>query len=395
MQPDALAEVDPPGNPVQPETLYTWIRDGDRVTIVDLRNMSEFGEWHISGRSVTVENIPAYDFIDDENQTVLDRVPDGSPLVVVCAEGKSSSLIAGWLVEQGYDARNLADGMEGWARVYAANEVTAYQGPGVLIQYLRPSSGCLGYLLYHEGEAAVFDPLDAFTSRYLDDAETLGVDLSYAFDTHIHADHLSGVRTLGEEPGIEPMVPDPALDRGVTYASSVTPVRDGDTFDIGSATVEAIHTPGHTTGMTSYLVSEDVLLTGDGLFTESVARPDLEEGDEGAPEAARMLHETLEERILPLPDDTLIAGGHTSGSAEPRPDGTYTARLGELREGMAILGMERSEFVDRILEDMPPKPENYQEIIAANLGQTTFDQEEAFELELGPNNCATSREALD
>mgnify|MGYP006289135405 CR=1 FL=1 len=393
MHPDELEEVEPPGDPVDPSTLYEWVSSEMAVTIVDIRNRSEFEEWHISGPSVTVANIPAYDFIDDENDAVLQRLPDGDPLVIVCAEGKSSALIAGWLTDHGFDARNLEAGMEGWARVYVSSEVTGYDGPGTLHQYYRPSSGCLGYMLQDGSEAVVFDPLQAFTDRYLADAEERGVELVYAVDTHIHADHVSGVRALVDA-GVEGLLPASAIERGVTYESAITGLEDGDTVSVGSATVEAVHTPGHTTGMTSYLVGDSVLLTGDGLFTESVARPDLEEGNEGAPEAAIQLYRSIQDRIRELPGDTIIGGGHTSEGAEPGPDGTYTARLDSLVGDLSVLELPEAEFVDRILSDMPPRPANFERIIAINLGQAEADPEEAFELELGPNNCATSREAL-
>jgi glyoxylase-like metal-dependent hydrolase (beta-lactamase superfamily II) len=146
--------------------------------------------------------------------------------------------------------------------------------------------------------------------------------------------------------------------------------------------------------MTSYLVDDAVLFTGDGLFVESVARPDLEEGDDGAPEAARQLYESLQERVLALPDDVLVGGAHFSDAAEPAEDGSYTATIGELTEQMDALGLEREEFVDLVLSDMPPRPANYTEIIETNLGQQEADDQEAFELELGPNNCAASRDAL-
>ena len=394
MQPAAFEEVDPPGDPLQPEILYARLSAGDSLTIVDIRNKQEFGEWHISGPNVSVVNIPAYDFIDDENDQVLERVPEADELIIVCAEGKSSALIAGWLVENGYNARNLADGMEGWARVYVSSEITAYSGPGTLYQYLRPSSGCLSYMVVSGDEAAVIDPLSAFADRYLEDAEEMSATLEYALDTHIHADHISGVRRLGER-GVNAMVPMKALERGATYRDEVTGIEDGESVEVGSVTVEAVHAPGHTTGMTAYLVDDQVLLTGDGLFTDSVARPDLEEGDEGAPAAARQLHRSIHERILSLSPDTIIAGGHTSESAAPGEDGTFTARLGDLQERMTLLGMEESDFVERVLSDMPPRPANYQRIIATNLGRETPDEETAFELELGPNNCATSAEALE
>ncbi|MUV60057.1 MBL fold metallo-hydrolase, partial [Halobacterium sp. CBA1126] len=274
-----------------------------------------------------------------------------------------------------------------------AVEIDRYDGAGTLLQYQRPSSGCLGYLLYHDGEAAIIDPLRAFTDRYLEDADDLGVDLQYALDTHIHADHISGVRDLDDE-GVEGVIPQAAVDRGVTYADELTAAADGDTFEVGDATIEAVYTPGHTTGMTSYLVDDSLLATGDGLFVESVARPDLEEGDDGAPDAARMLYESLQERILTLPDDTLIGGAHFSDAAEPADDGTYTAPIGELVDEMDALTMDEQEFVDLILSDMPPRPANYEEIIATNLGQNAVDDEEAFTLELGPNNCAASQDSL-
>ncbi|ELZ29535.1 Zn-dependent hydrolase, partial [Halogeometricum pallidum JCM 14848] len=78
----------------------------------------------------------------------------------------------------------------------------------------------------------------------------------------------------------------------------------------------------------------------------------------------------------------------------PREDGTYAARLGDLTERMDALSMEREGFIEFILSDMPPRPSNYEEIIATNLGRQDTDDEEAFELELGPNNCAASSDAM-
>ncbi|MFC4249011.1 MBL fold metallo-hydrolase, partial [Natribaculum luteum] len=286
------------------------------------------------------------------------------------------------------------DGMNGWAAIYEAVEVADYDGPGTLVQYQRPSSGCLAYMVYDDDEAAVIDPLRAFTDRYLEDADELGVDLTYAIDTHMHADHLSGVRALVEE-GVEGVIPQKSADRGATYTDIVTLAEDGDEFQVGDVTIEALYTPGHTTDMTSYLIGDSLLATGDGLFTESVARPDLEEGDDGAPDAARMLYESLQERVLPLPDDTLIGGAHFSDAAEPADDGTYTAPIGQLEDEMEALSMDEEEFVELILSDMPPRPANYETIIPTNLGQNVVDDDdEAFSLELGPNNCAASQEAL-
>jgi glyoxylase-like metal-dependent hydrolase (beta-lactamase superfamily II) len=379
---------------VDPDSLKDRIDAGDEVTILDARMTSDYEEWRIDGENVTSINVPYFEFLDDEiDDDVLDRIPDDREVTVLCAKGGASEYVAGTLAERGYDVDHLEDGMNGWARIYDAVEIERYDGAGTLLQYQRPSSGCLGYLLYHDGEAAIIDPLRAFTDRYLDDADDLGVDLTYALDTHVHADHISGVRDL-DALGVEGVIPEAAVDRGVTYADELTTAADGDAFEVGDATIEAVHTPGHTTGMTSYLVGESLLATGDGLFVESVARPDLEEGDEGAPDAARMLYESLQERVLSLPDDTLVGGAHFSDAADPADDGTYTAPIGELVEEMGALTMDEQEFVDLILSDMPPRPANYEDIIATNLGQNAVDDEEAFTLELGPNNCAASQESL-
>ncbi|WP_096394075.1 MBL fold metallo-hydrolase [Halorubrum trapanicum] len=379
---------------VDPDSLKHRIDAGEDVTILDARMGSDYEEWRIDGENVTSINVPYFEFLDDEiDDDVLDRIPDDREVTVLCAKGGASEYVAGALAERGYDVDHLEDGMNGWASIYEAVEVERYDGAGTLLQYQRPSSGCLGYLLYDGGEAAIIDPLRAFTDRYLDDADDLGVDLTYAIDTHVHADHISGVRDLDAE-GVEGVIPAAAVDRGVTYADELTTAEDGDTFEVGDATIEAVYTPGHTTGMTSYLVDESLLATGDGLFVESVARPDLEEGDEGAPDAARTLYESLQERVLSLPDDTLIGGAHFSDAAVPADDGTYTAPIGELVAEMDALTMDEGEFVDLILSDMPPRPANYEDIIATNLGQNAVDDEEAFTLELGPNNCAASQDSL-
>ncbi len=283
MNPDDFPTPDVEAETVAPAELKARIDAGESVTLLDARMASDYEEWRIDGDAVESINVPYFEFLDDEiDEDVLDRIPADREVTVLCAKGGASGFVAGALAERGYDVNHLEDGMNGWARIYERVPVTGYDGPGALYQYQRPSSGCLGYLLVDGDEAAVIDPLRAFTDRYLDDADELGADLLYAFDTHVHADHVSGVREL-DAAGVEGVIPEPAVDRGITYADRVTLAADGDEFRVGDAVVEAVYTPGHTTGMTSYLLGDSLLATGDGLFVESVARPDLEEGDDGAP----------------------------------------------------------------------------------------------------------------
>lgn len=374
-----------------PTELKARIDSGENVFILDARSESDFDEWHIDGENVEIVNHPYFDLLDGIPEALHAELPADERITVLCAKGGSSELVAEHLEDEGYEVDHLARGMKGWARIYEYQEI-ATDTDATVAQYRRPSSGCLGYLVVSDGEAAVIDPLRAFTTEYVQDARTLGADLAYALDTHVHADHVSGIRDVAAETDATAVLPAAAADRGVEYDQPYRTVSDGDTLSVGGVEIEAIATPGHTTGMTAYRVG-DVLFTGDGLFTESVARPDLED-PEAAKEAARTLYESLQEQVLPLPDDTVVAPAHFGDSATPNDDGTYTATLGELVERMDALTMDKDEFVEFIVADMPPQPANYEEIIATNLGQQTPNDEKAFELELGPNNCAASEEAL-
>jgi glyoxylase-like metal-dependent hydrolase (beta-lactamase superfamily II) len=124
------------------------------------------------------------------------------------------------------------------------------------------------------------------------------------------------------------------------------------------------------------------------VFVDSVARPDLEDADEAAIErAAHALYETVQS-VASMSDDTLVAANHAGPETVPAPDGTYTARVDDLRESLAAMSMPEAEFVSFVTDDLPPQPNEYETIIAANLGREAIDDDEAFELELGPNNCA-------
>jgi glyoxylase-like metal-dependent hydrolase (beta-lactamase superfamily II) len=383
----AFPEPSEPVATTDPAALKTALDAGEDVTILDTRAESEYETWAIDGEGVTDANVPYFEFLDGLDEDLLARVPDDESLVVVCAKGKSSEFVAGMLNEAGYDATNLAGGMRGWARLYEHTDVDA--GGVTVRQYRRPSSGCLAYMVVDGDEAAVVDPLRAFTDRYVADAAALGVDIVAVLETHVHADHVSGARELAAETGADLHLPAGAVARGIDYAADYETVTDGDGVGVGDATIEAVATPGHTSGMTSYLV-DDLVMTGDTLFVDGVARPDLEDGDEGAPDAAARLYESLQEELLALPEETLVAAAHFGDSAEPRDDGAYVAPLAEVRESVDLLGAEREAFVEAVLADMPPRPANYRDIIATNMGRRAAGDDEAFEMELGPNNCAAS-----
>ena len=379
----------PETDAIAPAALARAIDAGDRVSVLDVRDRDEIATWAIGGPSVEREHVPYARFLQAE---VTGRVADlaadldlDEPITVVCGRGEASDHVADLLVGAGVAARNLAEGMAGWAGVYRANEIEV-EGSATIVQYRRPSSGCLAYLVHAGGEAAVIDPLRAFVDRYVEGATDRGVELRYAIDTHLHADHVSGVRRLAAETGAEPIMSEPAAARGV---DGVTTVADGETLELGDTVIEAIAAPGHTSGAFAFRV-DDALLTGDSLFLDGVPRPDLEADADGAGDLANTLHDTLTGRFDALDDDLLVAPGHHGPSERLPADSPYTARLGDLHERLSAFSMERDTFVERVLDGMGPRPANHERIVAINRGRENTDDETAFELELGPNNCATA-----
>ncbi len=378
---------------VKPQELKEKIENGKEFILLDVRAENEHEEWAIGLENGEVHNHPYFSLLDGLTDELKKKLQNESrEVIVVCAKGGSSEYIASLIKDElQVDAKNLEEGMNGWAKIYETEKLDLENGE--LIQYRRPSSGCLAYMIKSNGEAAVIDPLRAFTDRYLDDASDS--ILKYAIDTHIHADHLSGIRKLGERKETEAVIPEASRGRGVTYIDNVKSVKDREKLHVGDLEVEAIHTPGHTTGMTSYLIDNEAVLTGDGLFIESVARPDLEKGDEGAETQAKQLYESLQNKILTLSDDVYVGAAHLSDGAEPQENGLYMKTIGAIKNDLEPLSYSKEDFVDYILSDMPPRPANYDKIIPTNLGEETASDDEAFEMELGPNNCAATKGGME
>jgi glyoxylase-like metal-dependent hydrolase (beta-lactamase superfamily II)/rhodanese-related sulfurtransferase len=385
-----------PEETVSPEDLHERIRRGERVTLLDVRNRDEVEAWQITGESVEAERVTYAEFMAAKARGEVEALTADldlrEPVVAVCPRGEASASVARLLREAGIDARNLDSGMEGWARVYAVSELPESGGDETtVLQYDRPATGCLAYLAVSGEEAAVVDPLRAFADRYVADAEERGAELKYAIDTHVHADHLSGVQKLADETDAEAVLPAGADERGLAFDARL--LEDGDELAVGDATLTALHAPGHTTELTALRLG-GVLFSGDALFTDSFGRPDLERGEEGANDLAGTLYDTLRDRLLALPDDTLVAPGHRTPDARPNPseNETYTARVGAVRERLRVPD-EKEAFVSRVLDSLPPRPANYEDIVPANLGRESIDDETAFEMELGPNNCAVAAES--
>ena len=199
-------------------------------------------------------------------------------------------------------------------------------------------------------------------------------------DTHVHADHLSRTKRLAEQVGATLHMPEGAP---VSYPFSA--LGDGDALEVGSATLEAVRTPGHTPESTSYLLDGRATFTGDTLFLSAVGRPDLDATPEGSREKARDLYRSLR-RLLVLEPETLVLPGHTS---EPVAfDGEpICAPLFEVRENVPVLREDEDVFVEEIAGRVSPTPSNFERIVELNRAGASPEGAPA-ELEAGANRCA-------
>jgi len=361
------------------EELQGLLERGAPVTVLDVRPSAERAEWAIPG-SVHADAYGAL-WRDDPNALADFQPTNGGPVVTVCAAGKTSLIAAQQLRARGLDARSLEGGMRAWSLAWNTADVPRSGSAANILQVRRTGKGCLSYLIGSNGEAAVVDAsLDP--DVYLELAQRRGWRIHFVLETHVHADHLSRARALAADSGATLLLP--VTDR-VSFAHA--PLRDGDTVPVGAARLCALHTPGHTMESTCYFLEERTVLTGDTLFLDAVGRPDLEATPHETHTRAHLLYASLQ-RLLALPNDTLVLPGHTSAPVafDRRP---ITDRLGEVRERTELLRVDEVTFVSTILGRIPATPPNHHRIVALNEAGTPPEGDPT-ELEAGANRCAVA-----
>lgn len=350
--------------------LATRLGTSDEPFLLDVREPDEVAAWAIPG----VVNIPLGDLGHR-----LGEIPADRHVVVVCASGNRSASATAALAGTGYRASNLTGGMAAWGRVYDT-ALLELDGARV-VQVRRRAKGCLSYLVGAGDEAFVVDP-SIDIDVYLGVAEQHGWRITRVFDTHLHADHLSGARDLAGTAGAVLH-----LNPADTFEFAFEPLLDGDRFVLpGGAelSVAALHTPGHTEGSTIYFVGAAVL-TGDTLFVDGVGRPDLAERAE---EFARNLHRSLRDKVLLLPDEVTVLPAHYSDGVTVRPGEPVGASLGALRATVDPLKMDEQAFVAWAVARTTDRPPNYVSIVDANMGRGNVPPSMLQHLEAGPNRCS-------
>jgi glyoxylase-like metal-dependent hydrolase (beta-lactamase superfamily II) len=236
-------------------------------------------------------------------------------------------------------------------------------------QVLNHDTACASYLFgcKSRGRFAVVDPHADLVDEYVTLADRAGAPIVAVFETHVHADHVSGLPELVERTGATPYLPS-----GVGVEFEHNTLADGDVVVLGNTHVWALATPGHAPAHHAYVLTDQsrgeapwVVLTGDSLLVGDVGRPDLHGDDLDG--MARTLYRSLVDRLLTLPDHVLVGPGHFAGSVCGRGlSSTPLSTIGfERRYNRALHVTGEDEFVAAVLEDLPPAPERQAEIVAA------------------------------
>jgi len=250
-------------------------------------------------------------------------------------------------------------------------------------QITHDDLGCASYLIGDEtaGTAAVVDPRLEI-DEYLELARYADVSIEHILETHNHADHVSGHGRLAAATGAAIYI-----HRDAAPSYEHVAIEDGFELEVGCVTIRALHTPGHRPEHTAFALIDRrrgpepwAVLTGDSLFVNDVARPDLAiEKREGA----QGIYRSLTEKLLPLPETCEIWPAHLGGSmcGGPGMDMKVSSTIGFEREHNPTLRItEEKEFVDAALAGLGPQPPNFKAIVELNKGPLVTDGAEVFSL---------------
>jgi glyoxylase-like metal-dependent hydrolase (beta-lactamase superfamily II)/rhodanese-related sulfurtransferase len=392
---------------IKPDDLKKRIDKGEDIFILDVRTLEEHKSWKVSYDRYQDSSIIPIDALSSVDS--LKQIPKDKEIVTFCGHGNRSMAAAKVLSELGYNAKSIEGGLDGWNSVYDIASISDMDSSLRIWQIRRLSKGCMSYMVasVYDKSAIVIDAtceIDKAISRIVNENDLRITKLT---DTHMHADHLSGATRLAKKYGADVYIS--SLEgyntKNVTGEMSFKSVRDGDIIQVGDGVVlEAIHTPGHTNGSMSFRlqnsinktkitsISNDVdkdnnhnnyLFTGDTLFVDGIGRPDLHNKAE---EFTHNLFNTYHQKILNLPDETIILPAHFSGTFEHQK--LISNTINSIKQEINLLSASEAEFIKFVTGNTSlPQPMNYEKIISINKNMTLCDTIEQKDIEAGPNAC--------
>ena len=241
-------------------------------------------------------------------------------------------------------------------------------------QLLQDDTACASYLFgcKSTSQFAVVDPHVDLVDSYVSLAEREGAGIVAVLETHVQADHVSGLPALVDRTGATPYLP-----AGANVAFEHRALEDGEVVELGNDRVQAVATAGHRPAHHAYLVTDTtrsaepwLVFTGDVLLIGDAGRPDLHahDGADGPEAMARRLHRSIHERLLTLPDHLLVFPAHYAGSVCGRGlSATPVSSVGfERRHNPALQAASEDEFVEELMKEPPPVPGNVEEVVQAN-----------------------------
>ena len=236
-------------------------------------------------------------------------------------------------------------------------------------------TGCLSEAAYYvesEGQAAIIDPLRDIDS-YLQLASERNATIKYIFETHFHADFVSGHLDLQKATGA-PIVYGPNTETSFPIHLA----KDGEDFKLGNISIQVMHTPGHTLESTCYLLKDEAgkataVFTGDTLFVGDVGRPDLSSGNMSKEDLASLLYDSLQNRIATLNDDVIVYPAHGAGSSCGKNLGPEThSTIGEQKQtNYALQPQTREAFIKAVTDGLAMPPQYFP--INARINKEGYD----------------------
>ncbi len=260
-------------------------------------------------------------------------------------------------------------------------------------------TGCLSEAAYYiesDGEAAVIDPLRD-TDEYIELAKSRNAAIKYIFETHFHADFVSGHIDLGNKTGA-PIIYGPKTETNYP----VTVAKDGQVFKLGKVNIEVLHTPGHTLESACYLLRDEenrphAVFTGDTLFVGDVGRPDLaqEANKLTIDDLAGMMYESLQTKIITLPEDVLVYPAHGPGSSCGKNLGpnTYSTIGEEKQTNYALQAKSKEDFIAVVTNGLMAPPQYFP--LNARINKEGYESlEKILAKALQPLSVATFKEKI-
>jgi glyoxylase-like metal-dependent hydrolase (beta-lactamase superfamily II)/rhodanese-related sulfurtransferase len=359
------------------ETLRNWLEQNEPVFILDVRPKEQREEWQIPGSHY----LDAYKRLHQGDNSVLDEVeiPENIKVVTVCNAGRTSEIASEVLRNRGVDAYSLEGGMKAWSLAW--NKAVIFLDDYEIIQLRRTGKGCLSYIIVADKEAIILDaslPVEVYKNIL----QQNNWQIKAVMETHIHADHLSRSKQLADELSVPLLLP---VSNKISFAYKS--LQNNQSIQLGKIFIKVISTPGHTLESVCVLINDEVLLTGDTLFTNSIGRPDLKADNDEAMRRAELLYESLQ-LLMNMNDNIIVLPAHTNTPID-FDNKPVMATIGEIKTKVPMLKLDKSEFVETILAKLPPTPPNFLSIVERNL-KGDFSDINPIDLEAGANRCAVS-----